>query len=352
MSQVQYGHQDQLAMSLLKKEATFNAGVAINDTNACSMHEFGGSFEWEDRVDSDKSQVTGREHGTGQQIIGQGLKGTYTEEKAKPNSLAGLGALVMGNVVTVQDGAFLAYRHTIAPGANLPSISVMGKKGGLQYTYDGVKGESFELRGEEGSPASLSAEVMGSGKRTASATTFPAKVLESWLLLTNCKVWLESGANVVISSPLIQDAEDISNATPEVLGPRMLSYAFRYKNNLRPQHGFGGAGVLQDIQHGRRSVELELSMLFVDNTELNYYLNQDRLAIEFDLVGGVVAVGGAYKFGYQLVVPTFKLKKPVLAEGGVDDSLLANFQTEVFEDGTNPVATMAVYNAKAAYLAA
>ena len=346
------GWQQNLMFSLYKKEASYNAGVTMGAANACSMKGYEISPTWEDEIVNDKGEITGTEHGTDQEIGTQSVKLTYKESKAKPNTLAGLGALVMGAITSTQDGTVIAYKHKITPvavGAAIPSIRAEHKKGGLQYAYDGLKGNSIRITGEAGGLASVDCELLGSGTRAASTTGFVAAIIESWLKLSNCKVWMESGAEISISAALVQDAEDISSATPDDLKARIKSFDWAFLNNLERQIGFGGAGIAQDIDYARRTVELKFTLLFADAAELNLFLNQTPIAIEFDLKGALIA--GTTYYGFQLIIPRFKIKSAPLAVGGVGDILTVDIDCDVEDDGTNPVSILEVYNAKSAYMA-
>ena len=109
------GWQQNLMFSLYKKEVSYNAGVTMDTTSACSMKSYEISSAWEDAIVNDKGEITGTEHGTDQEIGTQSVKLTYKEKKAKPNTLAGLGALVMGAITSIQDGTVTAYKHKITP---------------------------------------------------------------------------------------------------------------------------------------------------------------------------------------------------------------------------------------------
>jgi hypothetical protein len=349
------GWASQLMMSLYGKEATYNAGVTMSGTTACSMQGFESEVTWPDTVVNDKAEVTGKEHGYDQEITQQAVELTYKEPKAKPNTIAGLAALGLGSVTSTQDGALAAYRHKIVPvaaGSALPSVQVESKIGGIQYGYKGIKCKTLKLSGEAGNMVSLEAGLMGSGTRTTSATAFPSAISESWLKLRDCKVWMENGSTISIAASLTQDAQNISSGAPASLGARLKSFEWSWDNALEGQVGFGGAGVFQDADYGQRKAALKFTMLFNDSTELDHFLNQRPLAIEFDLKGtGPIATGGAYYYGMQLIVPRFKLKAAPLPKGAAGEVLTCELDCEVFEDGTNPASIIEVYTAKPAYLA-
>ena len=46
-----------------------------------------------------------------------------------------------------------------------------------------------------------------------------------------------------------------------------------------------------DYDYGRRAAELKFSLLFYSSTELDYFINQNPLAIEFNLKGSLIAAG-------------------------------------------------------------
>lgn len=349
------GWADQLMLSLFLKEAAFDAGVTMSNANACSMVGFEAETAWEDVVENNKGEKTGTEHGTDQELIEQRVKIAYKEPKAHPNSLIGLAALTLGAITSTQDGAFTAYSHKITPvaaGTALPSIQAEEKAGGVQYAYKGVKGSTLKIAGSEAGIVSVESGLMGSGTRAESGSVFAASITESWLLMRNCKVLMANGADISIDAALTQGAENISaGGSPADFGVRLKSFEWSWDNALEGQAGGGGGGVYQDIDYGRRKSDLKFSLLFQDNTEMNHYLNQDALAIEFDLKGALIAAGGSMYYGFQLIIPRFKLKAAPLAKAGANDTVTCDFECDVQDDGTNPAVIIEAYNAKAAYLA-
>jgi len=355
MAQANKGWNQNLMMSLFGKEAEYDAGVTISTATACSMVGYEFEPSWPDKIENDKGDVTGKEHGYDQEIIQCGFEATYKESKAKPNSVIGLAALVLGAVSNSQDGELTAYKHIITPvpiGTGLPSGHIEHKKGGLQYKYTGVKGNSFKLSGEAGAPLSLEVALLGSGTRATSATEFVAAITESWLLLSKMSVWMETGANISITAAAsrAQGVENISSATPDPLGPRFQKFNFAWNNNVTGQPGAGGDGVFQDIDYGRRSAELKFGIIQSAGAELAYYTDQDVVAVEFNLKGALIAVGGAMYYGVDLIVPRCKIKAAPLPAGGVDDDLTQEFDVEIFDDGTNSAVELIGYNAQAAYM--
>ena len=357
MANTKKSWKQEMMMSLFKKEATYDAGVTMSNANACGMSGFLLDPKWPDEIKNDKGSVTNYEHGNTQEITNTRVELTYTEDKAKPNSLAGLAMLTLGAITSTQDAALASYKHKITPvahGTALPSMQVEHLKGGLQYAYKGIKGNTLKLSGEAGGYAQLEAALIGSGTRATSATAMAAKISESWMKLSNCKVWMETGANIstTIDTPLVQGTENISSATPDTIHTRLKSFEWMWNNNLKPQDGFGGAGVYQDIDYGRRMQDLKFTMLFNDATELAYFTAQDACAIEFDLKGAIVVATSVNYFGFHLVIPRFHIREAPLPVGGVDEELTAEFVCECEEDGTNSPVIIEVYSAQASYLGA
>jgi hypothetical protein len=351
------GWQQELMMSLYKKEATYDAAVTINASNFCTLKGFSDyDPDWADEVSDDLETVSGSEYATEQEIIKQGFSLTYEEPKARPNTIIGMIAGAFGSLTPTQDGGFTAYKHKGNPvtvGTGLPSFNLIGKKGGIQYLQKGCMVNSVELSGEEAGPVKLSAEIFGSGTRATDATSFVAKVSEPRLYAKDSKLWLEDGASISIDATLTQGLENISSGTPTSLGPRVKSWRWKFMNNLEGQGGFGGGGVFQDMDYGRRAVELAMTLRFNDTTELDYYLNQTNLALELDCkTTTLVAAGGSFYYGFQLVVPSFKLKKAPMPKGGVGDVLTQDFEIIILDNGTNPISIFEGYSAKAAYFAA
>ena len=347
------GHERRIMLGLYKKEVTYNAGTAVTATEACEMSGFDSEpRDWPDEVVDDAGEMTGSEFPTTQEILRQGVTLPYSEPKAKPNSLAGLGALVMGTIVSTQDAALIAYRHKITPAATatpLPTIRAEVKDG-TQWGFNGILGNSLKISGKENGFIGIEAALVGSGTRATSAAAFPAKISESWLKTTQMKIWLETGAQILIDAVPTQDAENISSATPDDLKLRIKSFEWEWDNAPYLNFGYGSA-VLQEADKGpKRSCKLSFSLLYDSDAELTYYTGQELAAIEFDAKGALIAAGGTMFFGMSLIVPAFKLKKIGL-KGKSGDFLSQDFEATILSDGVNPVSTLFVYNAKTGYLA-
>ncbi|MDF1537143.1 MAG: phage tail tube protein [bacterium] len=348
------GKSTELMMSLYTKELTYDAGVTMNDTNACSMKGYTVEEDWPDEVQSDREEITGSEFATVQEIITKGFSTPVGIPKARPNDIIGLMALAMGGGVTsTQDGVTGAYTHKVALAgieAAMPSIQSEIKKGGIQYGYKGVMCNSIKLACDAGQPVSVEVELIGSGTRATSATAFASKITESWVKASQALAWLESGTDISISASLVQGAEDISSATPADLKARIKRFEFSLNNNMEGDFGYGSE-VFQVLDKGIRELGLMVDLTFADATEMNHFLNQDNLALELDFKGAQVPTASTLYYGFQLVVPRCRLQKVPLPKGGPMDALTQSLEVEFLDDGTNQVFLFEGYNAKSQYLA-
>jgi len=213
-----------------------------------------------------------------------------------------------------------------------------------------------KLSGKPGGYLSLEAALIGSGTRATSATAMLAAISESWMKMGNAKVFLESGADIaIVASPAYsQGLENISSATPDILSPRLTNFEFLFDNDLEGQYGFGGGDVFVDADYKRRKISLKFSLLFYSDAELAYYIAQSPCAFELNLKGAQIVTASpasSLYYGAIIQIPKFYLKQPPLPKGGPKDTVTADFDCEIVDDGTNPAAIIEVFNEQAAYLA-
>lgn len=349
---------DQIALSLFDKEATYNAGPAgWLIASACAMGGFDGLVQVADKVIDDREGVSGYELPTEQYIERYDWALEYTENRLKPNTLAGLAALHFGGMAVTQDGALVAYRHKLTPvavGTVLPSIGALYKEAGSEYLAKGIKSNTFNLK-TNGAFFALTSGLIGSGTRASDATAFPAKISESWLRTGKIAgLWIETGANITIGTPT-QGAEAISSATPDDLTSRLLEFNFVHNNNLRADLGYQPAGgdVRADLDYGRRGGTVTMKVKALSSawaTELGYYSNQDDVAVHLSCkMGDLIAAGGAYYWGFELIIPLIKLKP--IKRDVQDDFHVITLEGDIHDDGVNDEVILYVYNAQAAYLA-
>lgn len=356
MTQSKKGWDAYLMASVFEKEATFAAGKTHTNSTSCSLKGFEFDPGYGDVITNDKDEINGKEHGYDQEITAYRNNPSLKFARVRPNDLAAFASLVLGSTTPTQDGAHTAYRHRIVPiadGNDLPSISLVHKIGAIQTEYKGAKGNTLALSGEAGGFLSMDVGMIASGSRAANTDTLAAAITESWIKIDQLKVYLETAANITIAASPTQATEDISSATPDDLSIRGRSFAFEWDNKAEGQPGFGGAGYLQDVIYGRRAASLRMSIQFASSAEIAYFTAQDACAIELDFkAAGLIASGGAMYYGAQIVVPRAKIKAYPQPKGGVNDSLIQDFEFEIFENGTNPAVILDVYTAQAAYLAA
>lgn len=351
------GHGQKVMFSAFEKESAYDGGVTMISDKACSMNGFTAGTTWDDDVQTDGDEITGSEYATEQTIVEKRVSFTHGQPKAKPNDLAFMAALTMGAVSSVQDAATTAWTHTITPaalGTEMPSVQGEQLIGAVQYAYKGIKSNSIKISGEAGGIVNIESALAGSGTRATSATAFAAKIAESWMLWNQCKVWAEDGSDITIvaAGSLVQDAENISSASPDDLKILLKTFEINYLNNYEMIPGFGGLGVLQDQQIARRTTELTFALRFSGQADFDRYINQNMHAIEFNLTGALIDDGNSLlDYGAILIVPAFKILKAPVPQAGPGDSIEASFETTVMDDGTNAPFFMQVYNAQTAYLA-
>lgn len=358
---IQRHYLDQLMLSLFDKEATYDAGPGgWANTQACSMLEFGDASaheEWPDTVVRNDDTV-GQEFAKRQELVRQDVRLVYEEPRAKPNSLAGLLALGLGTVTSTQDAALTAYRHKITKAAqfSMPSIGAQVKhENGRQYKYTGIKSDGFTIAAAE-AYFRLSSSLIGSGSRATAADAFAASISEDWLRWGDAKVFVKptSGTAITIPATPSQGAVNLGASNVE-LSSRVLELSGVWNNGQQGPLGYraGSGKVKQNLHPGRRNGQVTLKIEVDDATEaaeLDYYLNQTKLAFELNVDSGVVvATGGAFKFGLILIVPLIQFETRGRENEGEREAL--NFVGRIMDDGTNSEVVGFVYNAQSTYLA-
>lgn len=347
----------QVMLALYKREAAYDAGVAMSNANACELSGFASDpLAFPDELLSDEEDLTGAEQATEQTSHIQKVAFGYAEPKARPNSIAGFATLACGAIASTQDAALVAYRHKITRAAfDAAILSTRAEaKAGAQWGVNGVVCKKFSLKGEQAAPVALEAELLGSGTRATSAAAFAAKKVEGWLTTPKMKVWLESGAARSIDAAPVQGAENISSGVPRDLKDAIESFTFEYDNGMELVYGFGGNGVALYPRYGGggRKASLSFTLRYRDDTDLDYFRNQTKLAIEFDLTSAtLIAAGGAFFFGLSLIVPSFQVKTWG-KKGKRGDYFTQDIETTILEDGFNADPfILYVYNAQPTYLA-
>jgi hypothetical protein len=197
------GWDQSLMASLFEKEGTYGAGKTHTANTSCSFYGFDFDPSYADKVVTDKDEITGLESGHDQEILVYGNNPTMKFARVRPNDFAGFASLVLGSSTPYRDAALAAYRHHIVPIGStlaLPSIAIVHKMAALQQEFRGVKGDSLKLYGSAGGFLQMDVGMIASGQRATNAAAFAAVITESWMKIDQLKVWLETGANISISS--------------------------------------------------------------------------------------------------------------------------------------------------------
>ena len=357
----QFRKLDQLMMSLGDKEAAYDAGPAAWTLGAAfQLFEFGEAFvAWEDVIDTDRETVHGSQFASRSEIIRQDARFAYSEPRIRPSHLGGFAALALGDLsASVEDGALVAYRHKIIPVAatvQVPSIGVQEKASGEQYKYTGVKADTFRLY-RNGNYWAVDLGLIGSGTRATAADAFPAKLTEVPLRWQDTYCWLETGTDISIDAAPTQGLENISSGTPDALKARLVDAEFRWANDHQGDDGYapGGSAARSRLDHGpARGGSIKLELIVDEATlaaERAYYTGQATACVELEVKGGtVIAATGAMYPGFDLIIPSTRLQP--IARGVRDGYNTITFQGDLFDDGTNPVAILYVYNAQTTFLA-
>lgn len=350
--------------SLFDKEATYDAGPAAWTTgSACQMSEYAAAskVQWDDEVAADGDSISGQEMATHQELVRQGVKLSYEEPRAKPNTLAGMMALALGTVASTQDGTETAYRHKVsmASAMTLPSIGAQVQhESGVQYKYTGLKASGFTLsRGGNDPFWSFSTEIIGSGKRVTAADAFVAAISESWLRWGDTKIYLKDTAGTPITVPTTPSQTAANLGGSEVnISSRILGCSIKLDNAHAGEMGYrAGSGMTRVSLHPtRRSATVEFSLECDTAEEANdiaRYVSQTKLAMEINCNSGVLVdtTGGAFFYGFIILIPFMQLQPFERSEESERDTM--QFTGKVLSDLTNPALVGFVYNVRSGYLA-
>jgi hypothetical protein len=359
---LQRAYLRQLMLGFYEREPVYNEGPDDWATAACSMLDYddaSGLEQWDDTHQTNQDVISGHEFITFSEIPRQSMRVTYTEPRVKPNTMAGLLALTLGNIATTQDGATTAFRHYITPAnaVSLPSIGVQTKRdSGVQRMYTGVKADSFTLS-ENGPYFQAQCALIGSGSRTEATEVFPAQFFENWMRWGDAHIYVKDNAGVPFVMPPAPSQTTGNLGTGAVdFSTRVLTWQLTWTNNLQADQGYrASTGVLRHNFHPLRR-RGTLNIRFETDTateaqELNYYLQQTDLAFELNINSGKVigTPAGIYTFGAIFIVPRVRLT--AIPRSTTNDLENIEYQGEFYDDLTNPVMAAWVYNDKPTYLA-
>lgn len=353
----------QVMLSGFDKEASYNAGPAgwtAGSAFSLMDYEDTSAYEqWDDTVVGDADLVTGHELPTRQIIARQSMRLTYSEPRTKPNTLAAMLGLVLGNVVSsTQDGVNTAWRHRIEPGSNiaLPSIGIQTlRDNGVQRKYHGIKGDQITLS-TNGPFLQCAGQLIGSGHRATAADAFVASIPESWLLWGDVTLLLKATGGTPINTTLATPSQVAANlGGSEVnVSTRVRTWSLTWNNALSAEAGYrASTGLVRGNFHAPRRTGTVALVLDVDSateaTELGYYLTQAPLAMELRLNSGVAIDTGTFFFGLTVIIPQVQLTPIIRGQTEQLENITLN--GTIMDDDTNPGLLAFVYNAQAAYLA-
>lgn len=355
----QRGWNQALMISAFKKAATRGAAVTVNSSNWCGVK--GHADAPPKHADSklgDLDEVTGSELNTSHEFETKGFSQTLTFSRVRPNILIAMMTGALGATTPTQDGAVLAYKHVGVPcamTADLPDFNVIALRAGEQQLYTGILVNSVEISGEAGKGVSMTVDLIGLGGRASNADSYIAPIAEARLYMRHLTAWREEGTDISIDAVQTQSLENISSGTPLNLNSRMKSFRVKYSNNIVLEQGCGtgAAATAVGADFGRRTVELDLVLQYLDTTERAAYEANTAMAVEFDVKGeSLIANGGTFYPGFGIVIPKFQFSEDPAAEGGLGDKLTVPYKTIVMDDGVNDWFKFVGYSAQAAYLAA
>jgi hypothetical protein len=358
---IQRAYARKLMLSLFSQDATYNSGPAgWTSGEACQMSEYApdSRVQWDDGVFSDEDSVSGFELATHQEIALQGLALQYNEPRAKPNTLAGLMGLALGDIAAaVQDGAHDAWRHRVGWGNafELPSIGAQAQHdGGAQFLYTGLKAGGYTLA-RSGPYWSYQTQIMGSGERAEASDAFVARIEEKWLRWGDSKIYLkETGIPITVPTTPSQTTANLGGSEIDV-STRFLTFSHAIDNTLQGDLGYRASSgqVRHNLHPSRRTASVTFS-LECDNTkeadDLDRYLQQTKFALEVNCNSGIlIDDAGVFKFGFIVIFPFLQLQPFNRGEEQERDTL--EFTAKIMDDLSNQAIVAFIYNAQPAYLA-
>lgn len=361
---LQYAFLKKIMISGFDRELSYGVGpggwTSASAFELIDYPDASGYEQWDDTVVANNDLVTGYELATDQIIARQSMRIAYAEPRSKPNTLATMLGLILGNVVSTQDGVVDAWRHRIQPATDpriLPSVGIQTmRENGVQRKYHGVKGNEFTLTWD-GSPfLGTSGSLIGSGHRATAADAFPGAISEDWILWGNANLYIKDTGGTPIDTTLATPSQTAANlGGSEVnISTRVRQFSLSVNNNLSADDGYrASTGLLRTNFHPSRRVFTLSFTLDADTAteaaDLNYYLQQAQLAFELRVNSGVLIDAGVFNYGATLIIPRLQLQQITRGQTNQIETLTIN--ATVMDDKTNPFLLGLIYNAQAAYLA-
>jgi hypothetical protein len=358
---LKYTYADKIAVSAFTKETSYDTALTVNDTNFYQPQEVDGiRINYADKRRDEAAN--GTELGGEGFLVAKDVSISLSLPFLRPTDLAWIAAYGLGTTAATQDGALAAYRHKGTRGDSIPSFNVLVLEAGIQTLLTGCKINTVEIK-RSGEFLAATVGIVGSGRRTANADTFPSTIAESPLRYGDCSVWAETGADVDIAAAPSQGAENISAATPDDFKARVTGdFTFSLDNKLRVDRGFDASNASDTYCRGqldrgaKREMSVTFPLTFEAATEETNFLAQTHYAVELNCKAtslGVIATTGAMYYGGIIILSRAVLD--TIGEAGDDDGIktrtlkfIPKEPTAADENTTEPVFIYA-YNAQAAF---
>ena len=355
-----FGFEQELMLSLLDVEDTYGTfQTPVDNTNFLTLVGYAAvAPEDGSNVITNKDEVHGSEMPTLQEVIEKRITLGLEFPMLSTTELA-LCGLAMGDIGSTKDGAFDAYKHncTLAPdGTELFSVSGVFDPANRQVRYKGLVVSSFEISSEQDGTWSLTVELMTDGTRSDSSDTVQTIQVQKILLAADTKIYWNQNptpaSDWIAVANLDQATDNISAAQSlSSIGARVKSWKIAFNNNAREIRGHGGSGANQDIERVMRTIEVEMVMEYLDDTERGYFDDQTPMSLEFNCKRGTTPIdaGGAFIAGAIARVAQIQLAASPEPTADVSSPYEITLTGTVMDDGTNPFFDITFFDALAAY---
>ncbi len=307
---------------------------------------------------TDTDLIGGYEEASSQEELARGVSGPLTQNRATAAFLGPILAYTLGaSMDTQQDTS--AYRHIIIPTPAtfvMPTFSALDLFTASYYiAYHNLAIDSLELSTQRKGWLSATAQCIGSGKTAIAGVTvgsLGAAVTQGPALKAGDLVifrGVDQGVGLPATYSQVATDENLPG-TAAAITTTIRTFRWRVNNNLLADEAYEpGTGILRGrAERQRMSQSLSFSAEFADNTYLAYLTSQNNLGLEFRFVSSTLAGNASMYYGLNLAFPSVKLTA-VPVTGGVD-TLIANCEAIVMNDGTGPTVQATVFDKTAAYL--
>jgi len=342
------GFDRKLYFSYIHEQGTW--GTLEADANLFPFRVNSDPFAISPELVSDVDEIGGSEESTAQEELSTNVAGSLSQNKVVAPFAASILAFALGaSTDSTQDTN--AGRHIITPYTTDFSVKTFSALDlyttSVYRAYHNMAVDSFELSTSRKGWASLSAQVVGSGKNATSGVTVgnlgAAPTMGPALKAGDCKIFLSVDAGTTLPGTYAQGTEDLPGSATDI-SAKIRNFRWRYSNGLISDDAFEpGSGLFRArAERDRRSQSVSFDVEFEDHTYLGYLTAQNTLAIEFDFTSATLAGAGTVYYGMNILFPMLKLTSAVVS-GGVG-SLVVSCEALVMDDGTNPTVQATVFD--------